>query len=203
MTDTSPAGSPPQTGSLVDFLPERVSLLYRFALQDMVALSVATGVTAFALWGYVEMRLLGLWLVWMALACATRVILFRVHSRLNPPPEAAQFWEAWYSGAGATLGALWGVCILLAFPSKGDLYQILVPSMICTLALGMPSALAPSPKAFAALLVPILAPLIALLFTNGGFNTSAAMLLLVFTGVLLVLYLGANRTLMETLQSVV
>ncbi len=64
----------------------------------------------------------------------------------------------------------------------------------------MPSALAPSPKAFTALLVPILAPLIALLFTNGGFNTSAAMLLLVFTGVLLALYLGANRTLMETLR---
>ncbi len=200
MTDTGSAGSPPQAALSVDFLPERVSLLYRFALQDMVALAFATGVTAFALWGYVETRLLGLWLAWMALACAVRVILFRIHSRLNPPPEAARFWEAWYSGAGATLGAAWGVCILLAFPSKGDLYQILVPSMICTLALGMPSALAPSPKAFTALLVPILAPLIALLFTNGGFNTSAAMLLLVFTGVLLALYLGANRTLMETLR---
>ena len=103
MTDTGPAGSPPQTVSSVDFLPERVSLLYRFALQDMVALAFATGVTAFALWGYVETRLLGLWLVWMALACAVRVILFRIHSRLNPPPEAARFWEAWYSGAGAKL----------------------------------------------------------------------------------------------------
>jgi PAS domain S-box-containing protein len=42
--------------------------------------------------------------------------------------------------------------------------------------------------------------LVALLFTNGGFNTSAALLLLLFTGVLLVLYLGANRALMETLR---
>lgn len=200
MTDTSPVGRTLQNVSSAEFLPERVSLLYRFALQDIVALVFATGVTAFALWGYVETRLLGLWLGWMAFACAVRVVLFRIHLRLNPPPEAARFWEACYSGAGATLGAAWGVCILVAFPSKGDLYQILVPSMICTLALGMPSALAPSPKAFSALLVPILAPLIALLFTNGGFNTSAAMLLLVFTGVLLALYLGANRTLMETLR---
>ena len=183
-----------------DFLAERVSLLYRFALKDIVALVFAAGVTAFALWGYVEIRLLGLWLGWMALACAVRVILYRAHLHINPPPEAARSWESWYTGAGALLGAAWGVCILLAFPSKGDLYQILVPSMICTLALGMPSALAPSPKAFASLLVPILAPLVALLFTNGGFNTSAAMLLLVFTGVLLALYLGANRTLMETLR---
>lgn len=200
MTGTGPAGGPAHNVSSDDFLPERVALLYRFAHQDIVALAFATGVTAFALWGYVEVRLLGLWLVWMALACAVRVVLHRIHSRLNPPPEAARLWESWFSGAGALLGAGWGVCILLAFPSKGDLYQILVPSMICTLALGMPSALAPSPKAFTALLVPILAPLIALLFTNGGFNTSAAMLLLVFTGVLLALYLGANRTLMETLR---
>ena len=189
-----------QTVASDDYLSERVTLLYRFALQDVVSLLLATGVTAFALLGYVETRLLALWLGWMVCACAARVILYRTHLRLNPPPEAARSWEAWYSGAGALLGAAWGVCILFAFPSKGDLYQILVPSMICTLALGMPSALAPSPKAFASLLVPILAPLVALLFTNGGFNTSAAMLLLVFTGVLLALYLGANRTLMETLR---
>ena len=160
----------------------------------------ATGVTTFALWGYVEVRLLTLWLAWIAFACIVRTVLFQAHLRLKPPPETAHTWESWYCAAGALLGAAWGICILVAFPSKGDLYQILVPSMICTLALGMPSALAPSPKAFASLLVPILAPLIALLFTNGGFNTSAAMLLLVFTGVLLALYDGANRTLMETLR---
>ena len=200
MTEKNPAGSLRRTVASTDFLSERVTLLYRFALQDVLALLFATGVTAFALWGYVEVRLLALWLGWIVLACTVRVILYQTHLRLNPPPEAARSWEGWYSGAGALLGAAWGVCILFAFPSKGDLYQILVPSMICTLALGMPSALAPSPKAFTSLLVPILAPLVALLFTNGGFNTSAAMLLLVFTGVLLVLYLGANRTLMETLR---
>lgn len=201
--DSSPKAAPhtaPQADPSVNFLAERVSLLYRFALQDVIALLFATGVTAFALWGYVEARLLALWLGWIGLACTVRVVLYQAHLRLNPAPEAARSWESWYSAAGATLGAAWGICILLAFPSKGDLYQILVPSMICTMALGMPSALAPSPKAFASLLVPILAPLIALLFTNGGFNTSAAMLLLVFTGVLLALYLGANRTLMETLR---
>ncbi|OGA20118.1 MAG: hypothetical protein A3G25_14450 [Betaproteobacteria bacterium RIFCSPLOWO2_12_FULL_63_13] len=177
-----------------------MALLYRFALQDVIALLLATAVTAFALWGFVELRLLALWVAWIVVACSTRVLLYQAHRRLKPGPAAARSWESWYSGAGAALGAVWGVCILFAFPSKGDLYQILVPSMICTLALGMPSALAPSPKAFASLLVPILAPLIALLFTNGGFNTSAAMLLLVFTGVLLALYLGANRNLMETLR---
>ena len=200
MTESRSSGDLRQADPSNNLLAERVSLLYRFALQDVVALLFATGVTAFALWGYVEARLLALWLVWIALACTVRVILHQTHMRFRPAPQAAASWESWFSAAGAILGAAWGVCILVAFPSKGDLYQILVPSMICTLALGMPSALAPSPKAFASLLVPILTPLIALLFTNGGFNTSAAMLLLVFTGVLLALYLGANRTLIETLR---
>jgi len=200
MTNSVPAETPAKSDASTDFLAERVALLYRFALQDVIALLLATAVTAFALWGFVELRLLALWVAWIVVACSTRVLLYQAHRRLKPGPAAARSWESWYSGAGAALGAVWGVCILFAFPSKGDLYQILVPSMICTLALGMPSALAPSPKAFASLLVPILAPLIALLFTNGGFNTSAAMLLLVFTGVLLALYLGANRNLMETLR---
>jgi PAS domain S-box-containing protein len=200
MTDAAAPDRRRQQSPPDDFLSERVSLLYRFTVQDIPALVLVTGITAFALWGYIEPLLLGLWLAWMAIACTIRVVLNWIHQRVNPPAEAARSWETWYAGTGALLGAAWGVCVLIGFPTQGDLYQIVVPSMICTLALGMPSALAPSPKAFASLLVPILSPLIALLFTTSGFNTSAAMLLLVFTGVLLGLYLGANRTLMETLR---
>src|SRR6185436_4538256 len=58
-----------------------------------------------------------------------------------------------------------------------------------------------SPKSFACLIVPILAPMIGLLFGQGGaFNTSAAILILVFTAVLLALYISANRALIETLR---
>src|SRR3990167_7313712 len=98
MTDKHPASSLRQTVAADDFLAERVSLLYRFALQDVLALLLATGVTAFALWGYVETRLLALWLGWMECACVARVILYRTHLRLNPPPEAARAWGGGYSG---------------------------------------------------------------------------------------------------------
>src|SRR5258708_40275672 len=67
--------------------------------------------------------------------------------------------------------------------------------------MGLPPPLAPSPKSFACLIVPILAPLIGLLFSQGGaFNTSAGILILVFSAVLLALYLSANRALIETLR---
>src|SRR4029077_924172 len=65
----------------------------------------------------------------------------------------------------------------------------------------LPPPLAPSPKAFACLIVPIFAPLIGLLFSQGGaFNTSAGILILVFAAVLLALYLASNRALLETLR---
>src|SRR4029077_18585385 len=65
----------------------------------------------------------------------------------------------------------------------------------------LPPPLAPSPKAFACLIVPIFAPMIGLLFSQGGaFNTSAGVLILVFATVLLALYLSANRALSETLM---
>src|SRR2546427_11564072 len=67
--------------------------------------------------------------------------------------------------------------------------------------MGLPPALAPSPKSFACLIVPIFAPLIGLLFSQGGaFNTSAGILILVFSAVLLALYLSSNRALIETLR---
>jgi signal transduction histidine kinase len=67
--------------------------------------------------------------------------------------------------------------------------------------MGLPPALAPSPKAFACLIVPIFAPMIGLLFSQGGaFNTSAGILILVFAAVLLALYMASNRALTETLR---
>jgi PAS domain S-box-containing protein len=67
--------------------------------------------------------------------------------------------------------------------------------------MGLPPALAPSPKAFACLIVPIFAPMIGLLFSQGGsFNTSAGILILVFAAVLLALYMSSNRALTETLR---
>lgn len=200
MADADPPESPSMRVASDGFLAERVALLYRFSMQDVPALLFATGVTAFALWGYIEFRLLALWLAWIVLACASRAVLRWAYVRANPPASQAAAWETWYSAAGALLGAAWGICVLIGFPSQGDLYQVIVPSLVGAFALGMPSALAPSPKAFTSLLITILTPLVALLFTNGGFNTSAAMLLLVYTGIVLGLYLGANRALSETLK---
>jgi PAS domain S-box-containing protein len=90
---------------------------------------------------------------------------------------------------------------MLLYPAHGQFHEVLVPFLIGSIAMGLPPALAPSPKAFACLIVPIFAPLIGLLFSQGGaFNTSAGILILVFAAVLLALYLSSNRALIETLR---
>jgi signal transduction histidine kinase len=184
-----------------EFLPQRVSLLYRLSGNDVPAILLASGIAAFALWGYISDRLIVAWLVWLALASLVRVGLNRVYRLRQPAAAAAATWEGYFCLASTLVGAAWGLTVTLLYPERGQLHEILVPFLIGSVAMGLPPALAPSPKSFACLIVPIFAPLIGVLFSQGGaFNASAGILILVFSAVLLALYLASNRALIETLR---
>ena len=187
--------------SSAEFLPQRVSLLYRFAGNDVPAILLTSAIAAFALWGYISDKLLFAWLIWLVLASLVRFALKRAYRLRQPGPEAAARWEGYFCLTSAAVGTAWGLTVMLLYPEHGQFHEILLPFLIGSVAMGLPPALAPSPKAFACLIVPILAPLIGLLFGQGGaFNTSAGILILVFTAVLLALYISATRALIETLR---
>jgi signal transduction histidine kinase len=184
-----------------EFLPQRVSLLYRLSGNDVPAILLASGIAAFALWGYISDQLILAWLVWLALASLVRVGLNRLYRLRRPAAEAAASWEGYFCLTSTLVGAAWGLTVTLLYPERGQLHEILVPFLIGSVAMGLPPALAPSPKSFACLIVPIFAPLIGVLFSQGGaFNASAGILILVFSAVLLALYLASNRALIETLR---
>jgi signal transduction histidine kinase len=184
-----------------EFLPQRVSLLYRLSGNDIPAILLTSVVAAFALWGYVSENLLVAWLIWLVLASLVRIVLNRAYHMRRPGPEAAARWEGFFCLTSALIGTAWGVTVMLLYPEHGQFHEILVPFLIGSVAMGLPPALAPSPKSFACLIVPIFAPLIGLLFSQGGaFNASAGILILVFSAVLLALYLSSNRALIETLR---
>jgi signal transduction histidine kinase len=183
-----------------EFLPQRVSLLYRLAGKDVPAISIVSLIAAFALWGYISDALLAAWLVWLVVASLVRIGLNRAYALRKPGPEGAQRWEGYFCLTSAAVGAAWGLTVMLLYPARGQLHEVLLPFLIGSVAMGLPPALAPSPKAFACLIAPIFAPMIGLLFSQGGaFNTSAGILILVFAAVLLALYLSSNRALIETL----
>jgi signal transduction histidine kinase len=187
--------------SSAEFLPQRVSLLYRLSGSDVPAIFLVSGIAAFALWGYISNSLLAAWLIWLVVASLVRILLNRAYRMRQPGPEAAQRWEGYFCLTSAAVGAAWGLTVMLLYPARGQFHEILLPFLIGSVAMGLPPALAPSPKAFACLIVPIFAPLIGLLFSQGGaFNTSAGILILVFAAVLLALYLASNRALIETLR---
>ena len=199
--NVTPSRAPVGALSSAEFLPQRVSLLYRLSGKDVPAILLTAAIAAFALWGYISDKLLFAWLIWLVLASVVRLVLKRAYHLRQPGPDAAARWEGYFCLTSAAVGTAWGLTVMLLYPERGQFHEILLPFLIGSVAMGLPPALAPSPKSFACLIVPIFAPLIGLLFSQGGaFNTSAGILILLFSAVLLALYMSSNRALIETLR---
>ena len=188
------------TMSSVEYLPERVSMLYRLSGTDVPIILVAASITAFALWGHISVSLIAIWFVGLGVASTVRYAMARIYRRRQPPAEDAAQWENYFCLASALVGAGWGLALMLIGDTPTSLQELTVTFLISSVAMGLPPSLAPSPKAFTSFILPILAPLVAMLLTfGGGLNTSTALLMLVFATVLLGLYLSNHLALMETL----
>ena len=186
--------------SSVEYLQERVSMLYRLSGTDVPIILVAASITAFALWGYIGVNLIAIWFVWLGVASVVRYAMARVYRRRQSTADDAAQWENYFCLASALVGAGWGLALMLIGHTPTSLQELTVTFLISSIAMGLPPSLAPSPKAFASFILPILAPMVAMLLTfGGGLNTSTALLMLVFATVLLGLYLSNHYALMVTL----
>lgn len=186
--------------SSVEYLPERVSMLYRLSGTDVPIIMVAASITAFAMWGFIGVNLIVLWFIWLGVASTVRYAMARIYRRRQPPGEDAVKWENYFCLASALVGAGWGLALMLIGHTPTSLQELTVTFLISSVAMGLPPSLAPSPKAFTSFILPILAPMVAMLLTfGGGLNTSTALLMLVFATVLLGLYLSNHFALIETL----
>jgi len=186
--------------SSVEYLPERVSMLYRLSGTDVPIILVAASITAFALWGYIGVNLIASWFVWLGVASTLRYAMARIYRRRQPPAEDAGLWENYFCIASALIGAGWGLALMFIGHDPTSLQELSVTFLISSIAMGLPPSLAPSPRAFASFILPILAPMVAMLFSfGGGLNASTGLLMLVFASVLLGLYLSNHLALMETL----
>ncbi len=186
--------------SSVEYLPERVSMLYRLSGTDVPIILAAASITAFALWGYINLGLIAGWFVWLGIASTVRYAMARIYRRRKPPEEEAARWENYFCLASSAIGGGWGLALMFIGHEPTSLQELSVTFLISSIAMGLPPSLAPSPKAFASFILPILAPMVAMLFTfGGGLNASTGLLMLVFASVLLGLYLSNHLALMETL----
>ena len=184
----------------VAYLPERVAMLYRLSATDVHLIFIAAGITAFALWGQVGVKLMALWFIWLGVASAVRYALARIYRRRRPASEDAARWENYFCLASALVGAAWGLTLMLIGYMPTSAQDLTFTLLISSTAMGLPSSLAPSPKAFTSFIVPMLAPTVAMLMAfGGGLNTSTAMLMLVLASVVVAMYLSNYLALMDTL----
>lgn len=186
--------------SSAQYLPERVALLYKFDPRDVPPLVLIAVTSAFALWGFVYPPLLASLLVWFVVLRIARALMAAVYRKANPLPQDAARWEDFYCLLAVVFGAAWGV-ISVHFYADRDLFQELTATFLISLiALGLPTSLAPSPKTFVGFMVPLVTPLIGLLLSRGGaLSVSVAMMMLLYSAMVLWLYLSANRTLLDKL----
>jgi hypothetical protein len=100
-------------------------------------------------------------------ASTLRYAMARIYRRRQPPAEDAAQWENYFCMASALIGAGWGLALMFIGREPTPLQELSVTFLISSIAMGLPPSLAPSP-AFASFILPILAPMVAMLFTFGG-----------------------------------
>jgi signal transduction histidine kinase len=133
----------------------------------------------------VPARLLMGWTTAFALCLGARLLLWFAY-RANPPPpaDAGRLIGMFALGAGAT-GALWGALSVVILISDDPLQHAFVLMVLAGMAAGAVAALAPSPVALHAFLVPLGLELAAALALHGGRThlAMAAMVLVFLVGV--------------------
>jgi PAS domain S-box-containing protein len=182
------------------YLSERVALLYRFDQRDVLPLVLIAVISAFALWGFIYPPLLGSLLVWFVAMRVSRAAMSAIYRKANPPAADAARWEDYYGLLAVVFGAIWGVVSVYFYAGRDQFQELTVTFLISVISLGLPASLAPSPKTFVGFLVPLVTPLIGMLFARGGASSiSVAMMMLLYSAMVLWLYLSANRALLDKL----
>lgn len=184
-----------------EFVPERVSFLYRRLTRDIPVLLVAALIAAFALWGTVNPTVLIFWLAWFFLTSLVRVALAVDYRRQKSLKRTAKQWENYFCFLSALLGLVGGLQLVFIHPDQLNLQVLLVLVLMASIAIGLPHTLAPSPKAFVSFLLPVITPLVVLSFLTPDLpHVSTGLLVLLFAAVLLTFYFSSTQTFLKVLR---
>ena len=67
-------------------------MLYRLSSNDIAVIWIAALIAGFALWGYIDPKLLLAWIVWILGASVARYVLQKLYLRKLPGPSEAARW---------------------------------------------------------------------------------------------------------------
>jgi signal transduction histidine kinase len=187
MTESGKAASEQSLDTRV--LCEQVKLMCRLTTSPLAATVVAGAMMA---WLTIEDHGLGLSGAWYVTLLAVTLVRWRVARgflRLEPGPLNVRRWRAIMITLAATAGAVWSIPGSLLLPIDAEKEIIISVMFIGATASGLGSQ-APVRHAYAALLIPFLAPVIATQLLRGDARIVLGLSFMVYIPVMLVI---ANR----------
>ncbi len=159
-------------------------------------------ILAVMLWGETATSILVVWAALVWLSSAMRVAMYhRFDQAMAAGTADMSRWRIAWPAAYALSGAIWGVGSVLMFPAEGFLIQAFLVIFVLGMGAGGAASFAPYFPALLAYVLPLVAPLTALLVVS----TSSPHTLLgaagvVFLGALVLLGRAGNRSFAESFR---
>ena len=181
---------------------EQVRHLYRLTRWSAYfGTPASAGIIVFALWDTVSNVLLMSWLGAVMAVTLARYLLHRAFFKAAPQAPAVHAWEHHFVIGTGTMGVLWGALGSVLYPAQSLPHQFAVIFLIVGVVVTAMIVLAPVRKAFPALALPAMLPVIVSVFAQAtALHYFMGTLLVVFLGVVLGTNLVVSETMRESLH---
>jgi diguanylate cyclase (GGDEF)-like protein/PAS domain S-box-containing protein len=160
---------------------EQVALLYRNSTIGFVV-SIATGaLLVFALSAHVPFQHLFAWYGLLLLITAARYSLTQFYENSVPDKQQSRNWEILFLlGAGAA-GLVWGLSIIILFPSDSVAYQFFIALVLSGMVGGAVAVFSARKTVYLAFAFTILIPVILrFLYENDAVHTVLAVMVIIY-----------------------
>jgi signal transduction histidine kinase len=129
-------------------------LLYENANLGIVVTIIITVLLAYAQWGDVSPGAVWVWLFYMLLVSAARMIVVRGYWRAPPPETDNNRWHAAFVVGVALAAAGWAGAAIVLYPPAGPMHEAFLVFVVGGVMLGGASLLAARREAFLIFLIP-------------------------------------------------
>ena len=178
---------------------EEVRLLYSHASTSLFASLVNAIILVVVLSQEVPLPALATWFgVTLAVTLFRYGLVYR-YQAANPLPENTRSWRTWFILGVAANGIVWGLAAYSFFLPHSLVYQVFLAFMLGGMIAGAIASLAGVIAAIAVFALPILVPLAALFFFQGGtISVAMGLLILSFMGALSVIARNLHHSIRES-----
>ena len=168
---------PPLSGNELEI--EQVRMLYAGLPSALTNNAILVLILASVLWPVVPHERLSVWLAVIATTLLTRTVLWGLWLDIGlPSPAAARHWLNRFRATSIATGVAWGTGVALLFPAGDTVYQLFLAFVTGGVSLGAITLLAVDSIAVFGYLMPMLTPLAARFWLEGG-RTQMAMVAMI------------------------